>query len=165
MANLGTFIDGAYTATYNAVAIGPTRQGFSLRFTFNGQAIDRSDQWGDTYLDYIYRGGSCRMSADAMEYKAGTITPIWPWGAIGTFITTTNPIGRRASDVASTIILTSTANTPAATSPASLTATYAIIAEGQELALDFTSELREVPLIWRLLPYTSSGSHIWFSTT
>lgn len=165
MPNLGTFIDGAYGGTYDAVSIGPTENGFRLRKSVSGRTIEESDQYGGTLLDYFYRGGSCRLSCDAMEYKPGTIAPFWPWGAMGQVITSANPIGRRASDVAKAVVLTSTANTPAAAAPASLTATYAIVAPGQDLNLDFHTVLRTVPIILQLLPYASSGNTVWFVLT
>jgi hypothetical protein len=165
VANLGTYIDGAYAGTYNSVAIGPTENGWRLRKTMSGQAIDESDQYGNTLIDFFYRGGSCRLSCDAQEYKAGTIAPFWPWGSMGQVITTANPIGIRASDVAKAVVLTSTANTPAAAAPASLTATYAVMAPGQDVNLDFHSKLRTVPIILQLLPYASSSNTVWFILT
>lgn len=165
MANIGTYVDGSYTTTYNAVGIGPTENGWSLRKTMNGQLIDESDQYGNTLIDFFYRGGSCRLSADAQEYKAGTTAPFWPWGALGQVITTANPIGIRASDVAKAIVMTSTAGTPAAAAPATLSATYAIMAPGQDVQLNFHSRLRTVPIIWQLLPYASSSNTVWFILT
>lgn len=165
MANIGTYIDGAYTGTFNAVAIGPTENGWRLRKSMSGQAIDESDQFGNTLIDFFYRGGSCRISCDAQEYKAGTIAPFWPWGAMGQVITSANPIGIRASDVAKALVLTSTANTPAAAAPASITANYSIMAMGQDVNLDYHSRLRTVPIILQLLPYVSSSNTVWFIQT
>jgi len=165
MANLGTYIDGAYAGTYNAVGIGPTENGWRLRKSVSGQAIDESDQYGNTLIDFFYRGGSCRISCDAQEYKAGTIAPFWPWGSLGQVITSAVPIGMRASDVAKALVLTSTAGTPAAAAPATLTATYSVMAMGQDVELFFHSRLRTVPIILQLLPYTSSGSTVWFIIT
>lgn len=164
MANLGTFIDGAYIGTYDAVGIGPTSNGWKLRMSVSGKTIEESDQYGAMLIDYFYRGGACRLSCDAMEYKAGTTAPFWPFGPLGQVYGTT-VAGKRASDLAKAIVLTSTAGTPAAAAPASLTGTYGIIAPGQDLNLDFHTMLREVPLVFQLLPYTSSSNTIWFSLT
>jgi hypothetical protein len=80
-------------------------------------------------------------------------------------VVATNPIGIRASDVASAVVLTSTPNTPAATAPATLTATYAILAPGQQSTLLFNSKLRRVPIFLQLLPYTSGSNVVWYSST
>jgi hypothetical protein len=55
--------------------------------------------------------------------------------------------------------------TPAAAAPASLTATYAVTAAGQDLQMTFHTVLREVPLVFQLLPYSSSGKTVWFILT
>lgn len=131
----------------------------------SGQAIDESDQFGGTLIDFFYRGGSCRISCDAQEYKAGTIAPFWPYGAMGQVITSAIPIGARASDIAKILILTSTANTPAAAAPATITATYSVLAMGQDVELNYHSKLRTVPIILQLLPYVSGGNTVWFIQT
>lgn len=165
MPNLGTYIDGAYTGTYNAVAIGPTEDGFKLTKTMSASLIEASDVYGDTLIDGFYRGGSCRLACDAQEYKSGTIAPFWPFGGMGSVFTSAIPAGRRLSDLASAIVLTSTANTPAAAAPASLTGAYSIMAPGQSVELSFNTKLRTVPIVLQLLPYTSSSNTIWFTTT
>ena len=123
MSALGTFIAGKYDGTYNAVAIGMTEQGFDLAMSLKQEAIDESDAYGNTLLDYIYRGGDCKIVCDSKEYKAGSVAPFWPWGALGVHSTAAAPLGRLASSVAAALVLTSAANTPAAAAPASLTAT------------------------------------------
>lgn len=167
MANLATLIGGAYGCTYDAVAIGITQDGFDLIQSLAEEVINESDFYGGSMIDYFYRGGSCQLRADSMEYKAGSILPYWPYGggAMGIMRNASNPIGKRASDVADSIVLTSTAGTPAAAAPATLTATYAALAPGQQSTLKFTSKLRRVPLFWQLLPYDSSSNTIWYALT
>lgn len=164
MANLGTFIGGRFSGTYNSVDIGMTEQGFTLKQSLMEEVIQESDLYGGALLDFFYRGGNCQIQCDSKEYKAGSITPFWPWGALGVMATAAAPIGRRASDVASALVLTATAATPAATTPATLTATYAIPAPGFTGELLFNSKLRRVPILLQLLPYVSTNT-IWFALT
>lgn len=165
MPNLGMLIDGRYACTYDAVDIGFTENGFDLIQSVREEVIDESDQYGGAIIDYFYRGGNCQLRADSKEYKAGSIAPYWPFGAAGQMVVATNPIGIRASDVASAAVLTSTPNTPAAAAPATLTATYAILAPGQQSTLLFNSKLRRVPIFLQLLPYTSGSNVVWYSST
>jgi hypothetical protein len=165
MAALAEWIAGAYDGTYNAVAIGVTEQGFDLEQSVKQEVIDESDAYGNTILDYIYRGGDCKIVCDSKEYKAGSYAPYWPWGALGVHSTASAPIGRLASSVASALVLTSKANTPAASKPASLTATYSILSPGQAGRLTFNSKLRRVPISLQLLPYDVSGTLKWFALT
>ncbi len=165
MANLGEFIGGRYSGTYNAVDIGPTENGFNLKQGLNEEVIQESDQYGGSLIDYFYRGGFVQLQCDCKEYKAGSRTPFWPWGALGAMANAGGPIGRRASDVASAMVLTSTTGTSAETKPATLTSTYSAPAPGFTGDLLFNSKLRRVPILLQLLPYTSGGNTVWFTTT
>lgn len=162
---LGTFIDGAYAGTYNAVAIGMTEDGYDLIQALAEEVIGESDVFGGSLMDYIYRGGAVQLRCDSKEYAAGSTAPFWPWGALGTMRTPSAPIGRLASNVAQAVVLTATANTPAAASPATLTGSKSILAPGQQGTLKFTSKLRRVPIFLQLLPTDTTGTTIWFSTT
>ena len=110
---LDTLIAGAYTTTYNAVSVGITRQGFELQQTLKQEVIAETDAHGEATIDYVYRGGDVHLQFICRAYKAGSTTPFWPWGALGTMSTAAAPIGRLASDVALITVLTSTAATPA----------------------------------------------------
>lgn len=162
---LGTFIDGAYAGTYNAVAIGMTEDGYDLIQALAEEVISESDVYGGALLDYIYRGGAVQVRADSKEYAAGSTNPFWPWGSLGQMRTPSTPIGRLASNVAVALVLTATASTPAATAPATLTGSKSILAPGQQGTLKFTSKLRRVPIFLQLLPTDSSGTTTWFTTT
>lgn len=171
MPNLGTYIDGTYTGVYDSVAIGPTEDGYNLEQTISNALIEKSDAYGDTLIDGFYRGGSYRITADAQEYKAGTIAPFFPYGTFGVAFSSTIPIGTRMSDRAKAFVLTSTANTPAAAAPATITASLSILAPGQSLRLNYNTVLRTVPLVLQALPVGSVGSQgvaatlTWFTQT
>lgn len=162
---LDTFIAGRYSGTYNSVDVGITENGYTLTIDSSAQMINQTDAYADSVIDWVYRGGNAHLQFESKAYKAGSITPFWPWGALGVLRTNAAPIGRLASDVASAMILTATAATPAAASPASLTASKSILAPNNPASLLFDARVRNVPVRLQLLPYASSSDHIWFSTT
>jgi hypothetical protein len=41
--------------------------------------IDETDAFGGSVIDYVYRGGNVFLSFVSKAYKAGSITPFWPW--------------------------------------------------------------------------------------
>lgn len=167
MANLGAYIGGPYLGTYDAVALGPQEDGFDLIQSLSEEVISESDQYGGSIIDYFYRGGSCQIRCDSKEFKAGTVTPYWPWGAAGTMgqmRSVANPIGRRASDAAKVLVLTGVANVPATEDALAnggkvidtVTANFAILAPGQQSTLKFSSKLRRVPIFLQLLPWDAT---------
>ena len=164
---LETLVAGYYSHTYNSVATGITREGYRLEQQVREELVDETDLYGNSIIDFVYRGGNVYLEYLSKAYKAGAITPFWPWGALGEMFATATPIGRLASAVAAAAVLTATANTPAATSPATLTGTKAILAPGQSGSLSYNSKIREVPTRLILLPYDtgSNGSIRWFAMT
>jgi hypothetical protein len=163
---LGTFIAGAYTATWNAVSVGLAEDGFELEFQAKLEAIDQSDQYAKTTLDLIFQGVDGFISATLLEWKTGAITVMWPWGgaSLGKIISAAMPIGFLASDQAQAFVMTSTASTPAAAAPATLTASKTFLAENYNPRILVSSKLRKIPIRLRMLPTTSTGT-ILFSTT
>lgn len=156
---LDTFIAGRYVGTYNAVDVGITENGYELQQDSAHQLVSPSDAYGDSVLDLVYRGGNVHLQFESKAYKSGSITPFWPWGALGAMGT----IGRLGSDVGAAMLLTATAGTPAATSPANLTANKSILAENFPARLLFSSVLRTVPVRLRCLPYDAGAGVIkWF---
>lgn len=162
---LDTFIAGRYTGTYNAVDVGITDQGYELEQGSTMEAIEESDAFGNSLIDGIYRGGNVFLQFLGKAYKAGAITPFWPWGAIGVMATAAAPISRLASDVAKAMVLTATANTPAAAAPATLTGSLSILAPNSPAKLLFNSKLRQVPIRLQFLPSENAGTVRWFSVT
>jgi hypothetical protein len=163
---LETLVAGRYTATYNSVDVGITTSGYLLEQTSAAENIDRTDAYGDSIIDLIYRGGNTYCEFECKGYKAGSLTPFWPWAAaLGRMAATATPIGRLGSAVASAFVLTSTANTPAAAAPASLTCSTAILAPGYPTRLLYNSQHRVVPIRLLFLPYDSSGNTVWWTQT
>lgn len=169
---LDVFVAGRYTNAYNSVDVGISTDGVELQQDSAAEFIDRTDAYGDSIIDWVYRGGNVFLQYEAKAYKAGSITPFWPWGALGVMQavgTTPAPIGRLASDVAAATVLTALAGTPAASSPATLTASKSILAPNNPARLLFSSRLRTVPVRLQSLPTESVASGTtttrWFTTT
>jgi hypothetical protein len=158
-------VAGHYTGTYNAVGVGYTTNGFELEQTVKQEVINDTDAYGESTIDWIYRGGDCYLMWASKVYKAGSIAPFWPWGALGVMLTSAAPMGRLASAVATAMVLSAVANTPAASTPASLTASKSLLAPNQSGKLLYTSKLREVPVRLQILPTEASGTVTWFTMT
>lgn len=172
---LGAFIAGRYSTTWDppgvvaAADLGLMRQGYELSWNTAVEAINQTDAYGDMFIDGVYRGiSSCALQSEALEYKASTLSAITPWSTLaptGASALTPGVIARLMSDVAGVVIATATAATPAASSPATLTATYTILQEGFDIRLLLDSKLRYVPIRFRILPYDDSGTITFFTTT
>jgi hypothetical protein len=162
---LDTFIAGRYSGTYNSVDVGITDDGYELEQTSSADMIDSSDAYGDSILDWVYRGGNVSLGFTSKAYKAGAITPFWPWGAMGVMLTAAAPLSRLASDVAKSMVLTAVANTPAAAAPATRTGSLSILSPNSPAKLLYNSKLRQVPIQLSLLPSLSSGTVTWFTQT
>lgn len=158
---LGTFVAGAYTSTYNAVAIGITKEGYRLRFQFLKRLIDKSDLYGDTIIDAVFRGVNVNLTLQAIEYKAGVTGPAFPYAALGVL----GVIGRLDSNLAQAVVLTATAGTPAAAAPATWTGSKCIIGENNNVEWVYDAQNRETPIGFRVYPYDASGTvKLWVET-
>jgi hypothetical protein len=165
---LDTFISGRYAHTYNSVDTGITDDdGYALEQQTVEELIDDSDAYGGTIIDWIWRGRNVTLEYTGKAYKAGSIVPYTiVSSALGILTNAANPIGRLASNLAVASVLTAVANTPAEASPASLTASKALLAPGYPVKLLFTTKLRKVPVKLQLLPYDAgSGVLRHFSMT
>lgn len=115
-------------------------------------------------LDYFFRGVNVSTVFDGLEYKgtfgtSGPLGAIFPWN---TTFGTQSTIARLASNLAMSMVLTAVAGTPAASSPASLTAPRTIIEPGFNIGLLFNSKLRQVPVRFVNLP---NDSAVHFTTS
>lgn len=167
IAALATFIAGRFSATYNAVDVGITRQGHEIEITLKQETINESDLYGLTTVDAVVRGGDAFYQAEFREYKSGSISCFTqPFtAAAGGIFSTAKPIGGLASGLAQALVMTATANTPAAATPATLTASLALLAEGYPVKLLFDSRLRPVPIRMQLYPSVSTGTGTWYTQT
>lgn len=137
------------------------KQGYTIGVSYPKQLIQESDAFGETVIDGIGRGANVTIACSSLEWKNGLLEMLFPYQA--TQLTATGStyfdigvVGVLDSNKAGTLILTSTANTPAASAPATLTATLAIIKENHELTWALDSRLREVPIALRVYPYSDT---------
>lgn len=163
--SLDTFVSGRYSSTFNSSDCGITQQGYTLQQDSAAELINQTDAYGDSVIDWVYRGGNVFLQFESKAYKAGSVAPFWPYYTLGKLSGSANPIGRLASSIAASMVLTSTANTPAASAPATLTGTYALLAPNSPANLLFDSRVRNVPVRLQFLPYASGSDTIWFTTS
>lgn len=163
------FIAGRYSISYNSVDVGIAEDGHTLSWQVFKEMINNTDVYGDTDIDAIYRGMNVFLQTNLKEYKAGSVTPATPYNSFAPSGATTfsmGVIGRLDTNVANTLIMTDTDGTPAATFPATLTASEAILAAGFPVELFFGPRHRRIPIRWQLYPYDTGGSVIgWFTCT
>lgn len=174
---LDTFIAGRYSATWNTSDVGITADpGYELDMSAELEDVTGTDLYGDSVIDGIYRGGQCFCQWTSKAYKTGSLAALWPFGgtlagngALGVLFNpgaNNTPGGILASDLAKAFVLTATAGTPASATPATLTATKALLAKNYSSRLLFNSRLREVPVRLRFYPYDAGSALIrFFSTT
>lgn len=165
---VGAFITGPYSATYNAVGVGLSKDGYRIMHDFKAEVIDKSDLYGDTMLDYITRGANVMCNFTLIEFNKGT--PILnPYtAALYRAWATATPVGRLGSDLAQAFVMTVVANTTAAGAglgPASITAGKAILAPNYSAEHLYDARLRDIPLRMQFLPYDSSGNLVFAVTT
>jgi hypothetical protein len=124
--------------------------------------ISESDAYGLMAVDAVYRGISdVFVQATMLEWKAASVVAALPYNAMGVSgATTLEPgvVARLDSDVAGTMVWSATAATPAAAAPATMTATYAVVAEGFDVKWALNSKLRKLPIRWRCYAYNDAGT-------
>src|SRR5947208_3246351 len=112
-----SIIAGQYGISYggNQVGIFEGDAGVpTLEPANKAEPVASTDAYGKTTIDAFYQGGDWFMSMVCIEYRAGSLAMLWPFGALGVM----GVIGRRLYDLALPLVLTAIAGTPAAASPA-----------------------------------------------
>lgn len=169
---LATVIAGAYTATMAAASMGQQEDGFRLRLSFAKEEI-RSNTYGDSVIDAVYRGGNCFLTGVFIEsasviLKAGVgpLNPFNPYGAGGSVsgLGFMGVVGRLDFALTGAVVLTAVTGLPAASDIASLTGTNSIIDQNLNQEIVMANRARFVGLTFRLYPYTSTDVK-WFAVT
>lgn len=160
-----TLVCGSYTVTYGGVACGIMKGDAgvpTLEQTTKAVPVNKTDKYGDSLLDLVYTGTSWRAMFTCMEYKAGSLAALAPFATLGLL----GIIGRLHYNMASALVLTVVAGTPAAGSPSTITASKAILAPDFPSKLLFGPMVREVPISMNLLLVdTGGGAYGHFTTT
>lgn len=161
---LGAFIAGRSSVTYDppggvaAADMGITEGGWEINARVVKEHIGETDACGGMIVDNIYRGiAEVTIQANGLEWLAGMLAALFPYGTAaipvsGAGYLSPGVIARLDSVVAGVLIMTAVAGTPAATGPATLTATYTIITE-ESVRIIVDSKLRKLPGKWQILPY------------
>lgn len=163
-------IAGAYVGTYNRssagfAALNYTRNGFTLGFSQKGERVEETDLYARCLIDIIYLGAQLTIECIGKVYGAGVTGPLWPWAApFGTVYNSGSGLSQLANTSPDTLLLTAVANTPAASSPATLTSNVIISPDSQQ-QISLNSTLREVPLRFDALLQDSAGTGTLFTTT
>ena len=145
------FIAGGYTATWNSLALGQTADGYRLTHQVFKRLIT-GDTYAETPQDAVYRGAEVSLAFRLIEYDAAAVqTMKWPYNATKWTIGTVGTIDVGSSLVKS-LVLTAVAGTTAATVPATITASKAILHENFPIEILLAPDLREVPMRLRLYP-------------
>lgn len=160
-----TLVAGGYTATWNSVALGIFEGDSGLptnEHTVAAEDVGNTSAYGKTVIDFIYQGANWFSSFTCLEYKSGPKSAFWPYnatlGRLGT-------IGVLGYSLAQALVLTAITGTSASSSPATLTASKAILLPGFSSRIVFGPTLRKVPIRMRLLPYDSGGNVVFFTET
>jgi hypothetical protein len=168
------------TSLYGAVGL--CRRGWDLLWHVHDHRVDDTTSWARTLIELLYLGADWFLRAQALEYFAagipGALTlgvapgglpeVAWPYGANGPglpaggvgnlFSAVLDGVGARGStETSGTLLLSAVSGTPAATSPASLTAGHAVNGLG---SINMDSRLRECQLNLRLLPYSTPAPDV-----
>jgi len=168
---LGVFVAGRYSATIaypgdTAKSLGIMEEGYNVRWTKSTDLINRTDAYGDTLIEGFYQGINMNVSCVAKEWLEAVIDSMQPfnaWAGTGADTFDLGTIGRAETDNAGILVLTATAGTPAASSPTSMTFTYAI-QDDTDVTMLFGPRHRVMPLNFRIYPYSSSGIKFFSST-
>jgi hypothetical protein len=151
-----------------AADIGIAEQGYEVSVRHGKEMISESDAYGLMAVDAVFRGISdVFVQATLMEWKTASLLAALPYNAMAASgATTLSPgvIGRLDTAVAGIMIWTATTSTPAASAPATMTATYAIAAEGFDVSWSMNSKLRKLPVKWRCYAYLDTTVKILTAT-
>lgn len=169
---LGVFVAGRYSATYqipgqSAGPMGILEEGWNLSWQYHRDLINRTDAYGDTRIDGVHTGIDVSISGVAKEHVINVyraMAPLTTWFPTGASTFLLGTIGVLESDSGGILILTSTAGTPAAASPTTLTATYAMQKEGTANSILLGPKHRVHPFDMAILPFLASTIRHFSST-
>lgn len=151
-------IAGQYTVSYNGTSVGifQGEQGYpSILFIPQSKPINRSDAYAWLKIDGLRMGEDYQFEGVLMEYLKG-IAALFPYGVFGR----QGVRGTLKYSLAQALVLTAIGGTSASTSPATITASKAILADGHQAKLVYGPDVRIVPVKMDLLPYDQGSGNI-----
>lgn len=145
-----SFTSGRYTATWNALACGQTRDGYRISHQFMKRIIT-GDKWGDSPQDAVNRGMDVTVEMTLIEFDAAAVqTMINPYGVTGYQMSAIGKLDVQGA-FAKSLVLTAV-DTPVGPLPATITLYQAILHENFPVTLLQAPDLREVPVRLRAYP-------------
>lgn len=176
MAAVITTIAGRYTATFNPAAAGAAATGvledpgWRLGITPSWLAVDKTDAYADAVIETIWRGfSSITIDWRFREWNVPAVRAVNPGSnyvtsGAGTF--KPGVVGRLGSALGGALIMTATAATPAAASPATATFSTIHMRPGYSTEWVYGPVERTTPVSMLVLPYDAgSGAAEYFSST
>lgn len=159
----GTAIMGPYTVTWDTMPLGIMvgEEGVpTYLHRYSTKLIDNTDAKGRQILGGTYLGPNVRARMRCIEYKAGPIAALWPFGANGK----SGQVGRDVYDLAKILVFTAVLGTPAVATPASRTSNKTLLAPDFDVQLQFGPMVREVPLEFLCMLYDATGDAFYVDT-
>lgn len=145
---------GAYTGSYNALAVGNTQIGFKTSYSYRARGIV-FDAVGSTPVDMLFDGFDMKVSFVAQEWTAAAIDDLrWPFHAIPGELA---PSGLSLWTLAKPLLLTSC--DALNTLPATILFPKAILAPDYNLDVDYNHLERPLPMQLVVLPVKKAGSY------
>jgi len=149
------FTSGRYTATWNALALGQTADGFRISHSFMKRLIT-GDKWGETAQDAIIRGMEVSVEFRLIEFDAAAVQSLI--NPFGTGYAMGDHVGKLVvqNSFVKSLVLTAAQTNPG---PLPLTSTLyqTILAENYPVSLLMAPDLREVPIRLRAYPGTTGS--------
>lgn len=160
------FVAGAYTATYNAKALGQTADGYRLSHEVFKRIIT-GDLGAQTPQDAVYQGQAMFLAGRLIEAdKAGILDLVYPYsGTVGTpwelgvigLLDVRGAGGGTPVSRCKSLVLTALTGTSAyADMQITMTMPLSILAENFPVEVLLAPDLREVPIRMRIYPTMST---------
>jgi hypothetical protein len=152
-----TFIAGAFSATFGALPIGTTEDGFELSFNRIQEEI-RIDQYRGL-VDAVHQGADMSIRFVLTEANFAAIkNMVWSWSAVSPIVegSVGSHAGKLISSFASALILTPCTGTSADVMTGAITFPKVVLAT-DPVAIKFASSLRRVPITLHVLPSWTVG--------
>lgn len=156
---------GNYEVTYDTVLCGLTEGPIRIRENTFIEDV-RADEFGDTVIEGIGRGGSVEIAITFKEWKSPVKDKIL-YPRVTANAAGLHPIpGQLDTDFAKVLLLTAQPLSPAAIQgPLTITADLAILAPNQDIEWLMGNVQRDVPVIFRLYLFDESGTKKFYNTT
>lgn len=142
-----SFIAGGYTVTFDGATVGQIENGITFDHNASKRLIT-GDNFAETPQDAVFRGMQAFAQYSLMEWDAASAeVALWPYG--NDWLNMSTKVGVLDSTLWKTLALT---RVIAASTPAGVSCTRAILAEGHNVSALFAPDLRTVPIRQRLYP-------------